>query len=960
MLHRLTCPQGHRWEMSGHGFADSEAEVVCPVCGLTCATAVRADQTGPWPASDWSTNSDEPHPPANPDLPRLPGYEILKPLGEGAMGVVLLARHLRLNRLVAVKLLAAGARAGPRELARFQIEAETLAALNHPHIVEIYEVGEVDNMPFFALEYVSGGTLAQRLNAQPQPPVLTARLVETLARAIHAAHQHGIIHRDLKPANILMAQRSDGPGHPPGPQDRASDLSGEYVPKVTDFGLAKRLGETTQGETGVILGTPHYMAPEQAAGDPRAVGAPADVYALGVILFEALTGQVPFHGPSTMATLELVRWTEPPPPQRLKPSIPRDLATICLKCLAKEPSRRYPSAEALADDLRRFLNHEPIHARPTPVHERCLKWVRRRPTRAALLGVITLAALLLGLREWSNFREREAARAEARLFIAQIVNDTYTQVAESLLANEPEMDPLRREFLGKALALLEKFVSEEPTNPALRREHGLAHFRVGDIWRLLGGTEEAEKAYRQALALQQRLLAESPGEPAYREDLANTHTWLGELLRTRGQHPEAEQACREALRLQLQLVEEFPDHATYRKELTRSRKNLGRVLQETNRYQDADEQFSNAIASLEQLRKEAPEKHDSHHELAQNYLNRGVLQDQRGRAGDSEKDYDAAIDLLEELVRRFPARPAYRFELALACTDRANLLQRSPAARLQSAAQTWSSPHFTAAGWSLALWLARPGLSPGRLPAAEKNLRQALGLFARLADDFPDRSRYHHELANCKNSLASLCALSWRYEEAEELWRQALDLFAGLVKKSPTIVENRFALGMAYSNLGWLCLKRDQAGRARDWLERGQVHLQDALRPNPKNAKYLAALCNLCQNLAEARVLSGDHPGALDAAARMVQESQGENPNYYYLAACFAARCLEAACTDSKVAQAERAPLKRRYAEQALVWLRQAVRQGYQAVGGMGQDPRLQALRGDPDFTRLLNELQRE
>ena len=312
------------------------------------------------------------------------GYEVLGELGRGGMGVVYKARQSQVNRLVALKMILSSRHAGSEARKRFRIEAEAVARLQHPNIVQLYEVGEHDGHPFFSLEFCEGGTLSRHLKDEPISAERAARMVELLARAIHYAHERGVVHRDLKPANVLL----DGAGNP----------------KIADFGLAKRLDDDQgQTRTGEIMGTPEYMAPEQAAGRIREIGPCTDIYALGAILYDMLTGRPPFQAPSVLEALELIRSQEPVPPSRLRLRLSRDLETICLKALQKEPGKRYASALEMAEDLKSFLAGEPIKARPVGSIERGVRWCRRNRVVALLLltlSVVFLSGVVFSVQVW--------------------------------------------------------------------------------------------------------------------------------------------------------------------------------------------------------------------------------------------------------------------------------------------------------------------------------------------------------------------------------------------------------------------------------------------------------------------------------------------------------------------------------------------------------------------------------
>jgi hypothetical protein len=364
--------------------------------------------------SDMPAQPPHPHPPPKPPLKSFGGYEIESELGRGGMGVVYLARQVDLNRHVALKMLSG--HYGPDELRRFLAEAETAGGLSHSNIAQIYEVGEHEGAPFFSMEYVEEGSLADRLRKDLPPPKETAKLLIQVARALHYAHQNGVVHRDMKPANILLDQ--DG------------------VPKIADFGIAKRLNEDSKlTRTGAVMGTPTYMAPEQAKGTSRHVGPAADVYSLGAILYEMLAGRPPFLPEESETAVTVRVLTEDPvSPAWHRPGVPRDLETICMKCLQKEPRARYPSAAAMAEDLRRFLDDESILAKPPNTVVRSVRWVRRHPWKfvtRALFAVLALASLLW-LGRWILYER------------------AWTEYAVSIISVRGGVEPLLRRTAGEA------------------------------------------------------------------------------------------------------------------------------------------------------------------------------------------------------------------------------------------------------------------------------------------------------------------------------------------------------------------------------------------------------------------------------------------------------------------------------------------------------------------------------
>ncbi|MBY0398023.1 MAG: serine/threonine protein kinase, partial [Thermoleophilia bacterium] len=370
------------------------------------------------PEGHWRGDAPQPADGSHPDdgsangaaldahAPALRGYEILGEIGRGGLALVYKARRKAGGQVVAVKMLTAGAASSEADRARFKAEAESLSRLSHPNIVQIHELGENAGLPWFAMEYMDLGSLAHSLGNAPLPPRYAAELLVRLCRGVQAAHDAGILHRDIKPANVLLAS----------PTDDASPLGRLLgVPKLTDFGIAKRLGEDNRlTRTGSIMGTPAYMAPEQAEGNTRQATGAVDVYSLGAVLYECLTGRPPYQADTVLATLDQVRAGDPLPPDQVAPGVPAALATVCLKAMAREPGNRYPSADAMAEDLTRWLSDEPVRARREPAWSRAAAWIRKQPVVAALGAGLAVLTFLLGFLLVAMWKRsgREAPNAE--------------------------------------------------------------------------------------------------------------------------------------------------------------------------------------------------------------------------------------------------------------------------------------------------------------------------------------------------------------------------------------------------------------------------------------------------------------------------------------------------------------------------------------------------------------------
>lgn len=828
-------------------------------------------------SSDTGYGREQPN--QTPTFPLFGDYEILAEVARGGMGVVFKARHCKLGRVVALKRLLSGPLANSEDLERFRAEARAAAQLDHPRIVPIFETGEVDKQPYIAMGFIEGTSLEAKLRQTPLPPRDAARITAQVAEAVHFAHSQGIVHRDLKPANILI------------------DTDG--TPRVTDFGLAKRTF-TNEGltATGQILGTPSYMSPEQTLGKSEQVGPASDVYSLGALLYASLTSQPPFRASSIPETLRQVAEKEPPSPRTINSEVPLDLEIICLKCLRKDPAERYADAFQVHAELQRFLDGEPIQARPLPWWSRLWKWCKRNPSLASVVGL--LLASLIGLAasgsgmalvsqryvRQMNLKNQALVTANAvaarNLHASETAVEVFlTEVSEDpeLLANTPGAQALRKRLLTRAKDYYEQLLRDN-SESELPSRMAHARIRLGNILDWTGDSAGALKEYEHAQTLLKQQLKRRPSQ----EDsldlagaFANSATALQELNKS-----DALRRAEEGREILTNLLNKTPEDRRLILALTKCELNLSGIYMDTHQHQLALEachhairlgkmcedeypelnfaigaslhnvamnhavegRFEQALDELQQaiahIRKGEPTaKH--RRELARAIANVGFVQSQNHRQVEAQQAFDEALQITEELANDNPLVTDFQNALARLLELMAEHYRENSQAELAQQFFQRAARIRQQMTSDSPVKLARNYVGQARLFSEGQRWSKAEGIIRRgleLLKSAPATTSEDIDLlcvrGDLHTNLAVALAMQGDVESARPAFEEALRLATLIHSTHPEVVEYRRKLGSSYVNLAAIEIESQHFESALNHLDEGTKLLQQTLEISPE------------------------------------------------------------------------------------------------------------------------------
>ncbi len=829
-------------------------------------------------------------------LPALFGdYELLDEIARGGMGITYRARQIRLNRIVALKMIKSGQLANEQEIRRFQTEAELAAGLDHPNIVPVFEVGEIDGHHFFSMGYVDGESLEQRLLAGPMPLRDSARLLMIVAQAIHYAHEKGVIHRDLKPGNIMLANspvrsgpESVGAASPEAArqlEDSSADLE-VLVPRVTDFGLAKQLADDSDlTVAGQVLGTPGYMPPEQADGRVGDIGPHSDVYSLGAILYCLLTGRPPFQAAGMMKTLRQVVECEPASPRQLNWAIDQDLETICLKCLEKEPKRRYRSALAVADELRRYLDHRPIRARSIGRLAHFARWCRRRPALATL-SVTLVIALLAGtmvstyyavqanhnakIFRWEKIhaahetdlaqaalRNEQQAHAKLKASLAeteQTIRKWVEMASNAELLREPRFKPLLKELLDDALLHYEYFVKEHDSDQdALTRIRlADAFFEIGKINDRSGDTSQAIVAYRQAINQYQRLTSDQRDDASFPRALAKCYCNVGLLLCESGTADEAREALQQAARLFEELVERSPARSGDWSDLATTWEGCGTLFAENGDLAKGLDYRERALRIRIRQQRDDPNNHGLASSLANSYHGVALSRFDLGQNENTVSLLRKSEAILTRLLNDNPENSRDLSDLADVRNTLGTLL--------------WQTGDYLA---SIAVF---------------QNRRDT---YEQLVKYYPTVSHYRYNLAGSYFNMAGVYKRIGRRNETMAAYQKARTLFEGLATEDPSFPGYRSSLASVYFNEGNYFTGTHQSAKAIAAFEQALTLQRQLAADSPSRTEYWSDLARTLNGVGAVYDAENDRARAREAyrdAVVIRERLVRENPDMVWYA----------------------------------------------------------------------------
>ena len=710
-------------------------------------------------------------------------------LEEWALSVA--ARQVSTSRQVALKLIRPdlwdGQSPAQRQAAvqRFRQEAKAAAQMSHPNIVTVYDVGEVDDIHYLSMQFVDGRDLAEVVRDRPLDDMSAADYMEPVSRAVHEAHQHGVLHRDLKPQNILVEAASNRP-------------------LVADFGVAKITeGDSAMTRDGEAIGTPQYMAPEQTCGAAN-VTPQGDVYALGATLYHLLTGRPPFQASNPAETMRQVLMEDPIAPRDLNPSVSHDLETICLKCLEKEPARRYDSAEDLADEIGRFRRGEPIMARPIGRAGRLIRWCKRNRLSAAFAAtaLLFLVVALIGttagyISSLRAGRESEKSLRQAR----NAVRDFFVRVSEEDLLLQPGLQPLRRDLLELARAYHLAFLEDRRGDPLVQYDLAESHFLLGKITELIDGSKSAIASFHESRRLLDELMATQPQDVRVIElmgDVLNAEATSQFHL---GNTVLASQLFRDAAKYRRQLVTIQQDVTKHHRKLANVFMNSGLIARHTGDFATARKSFESAQEIRFKLQQQGLADEDVRRDIAKGHHNLAQLFSNIGDLPQAQIQARAAIDAFKALADDDPDNTTYAHLLANANISLGDLLEE--------------------------------------IPAALEAYRSARQVLQQLATDNPSVLGYRSELAELLLAIAQLDIEVGQWDEARQGLGQAERLLDGLRVDSPDSTRIRRNLGVAYWKQAEVCLQRNQLEQAGGFIDRAEELIQELIELEPENEDFL-------------------------------------------------------------------------------------------------------------------------